>query len=303
MPLLGARCDFLLALKQIQRNPSLPKAQVQPCCPHPHLLCDLMSPAGPSAELVRVHWVTLPAEPWFPDGQPPTAPPPSRLLLLQELRFPAAHPQLPSPLQTPPRPPAEPACLSSHVAASTLATPTQVTSKVTAMASDSLSAASTPLRPLHTNAKVESSPIRLQPIPLLTQLKGRMLTRVLSARSNPVPGITRAHLRGVEPTLSCTWCLLPQTSMWCLSLPLLGLPGEGRSDSPSCREPSTPPVGSLCPSCPVPPGEPSFLRAGLSGVPRVFFRGCLCHRIQVPIHVCGVGFCDTSRVSESSTRF
>lgn len=123
MPLLGARCDFLLALKQIQRNPSLPKAQVQPCYPHPHLLCDPMSPAGPSTELVRVHWVTLPAEPWFPDRQPPTAPPPSRLLLLQELRFPAAHPQLPPPLQTPPRPPAEPACLSSHVAASTLATP------------------------------------------------------------------------------------------------------------------------------------------------------------------------------------
>lgn len=262
MPLLGACCDFLLALKQIQRNPSLPKAQVQPCCPHPHLLCDPMSPAGPSAELVCVHWVTLPAEPWFPDGQPPTAPPPSRLLLLQELRFPAAHPQLPSPLQTPPRPPAEPACLSSHVTASTLATPTRVTSKVTAMASDSLSAAATLLRPLHTNAsdlcKVESSPIRLQPIPLLTQLKGRMLTRVLRARSSPAPGpLARPTCGAWNPLCPALGVSSPRRPMWRLSLPLLGLPGEGHSDSPSRREPSTPPVGSLCPPCPVPPGEPS----------------------------------------------
>ena len=176
------------------------------------------------------------------------------------------------------------------------------------MASDSLSAASTPLRPLHTNAndlcKVESSPIRLLPVPLLTQLKRRMLTRVLRARSSPASGLlARPTCRVWNPLCSALGVssprhprsIFPHLSSGCLekaSLIALAAGSWARLLWVRCAR------HVLCRQ-----ENPAFLRAGLSGVPRVFFRGCLCHRIQVPIHVCGVGFCDTSPVSESSTQF
>lgn len=160
------------------------------------------------------------------------------------------------------------------------------------------------MRPLHTDAndlcKVECSSIRFLPILLLTQLKRRMLTRVLRARSSPAS----------SPLAR------PTCGMWNPLCPALGVssPRHPRGIFPhlssGCLETALA-VGSrarllwvhcarhvLCRQ-----ENPAFLRAGLSGVPRVFFRGCLCHRIQVPIHVCRVGFFDTSPVSESSTQF
>ena len=87
--------------------------------------------------------------------------------------------------------------------------------------SDYLTAASTPLRPLHTNAndlcKVESSPIRLLPVPLLTQLKRRMLTRVLRARSSPASGLlARPTFRVWNPPISDL--VTSQSGFWTVAM-------------------------------------------------------------------------------------
>lgn len=134
-------------------------------------------------------------------------------------------------------------------------------------------------------------------IPLLTRASGPAAAQPQAPSPGPPAGL--------EPTLAAIGVSSPRQPRGFLPRLSSGLPGEGHL--PALATGSR--AHLLWAHCAhhilshlvgAPQEHPVFLRAGLGGVPRVFFRGCLSHRIRIPIHVCGVGFCDTSQVSDSS---
>ena len=134
-------------------------------------------------------------------------------------------------------------------------------------------------------------------IPLLTRASGPAAAQPQAPSPGPPVGL--------EPTLAAIGVSSPRQPRSFLPPLSSGLPGEGRppalaAGSRACLLHAYYAHHILSRLVGAPQENPVFLRAGLGGVPRVVFRGCLCHRIWIPIHVCGVGFCDTSQVSDSS---